>query len=85
MSNDQAIEQKIQTKGLTAARITPADIEANIISEHYFTAWDGSTASGDGMRSIWHDDKDAHRNQGNPCAPDDQAGIQRLPRLAATG
>lgn len=35
---DQAIEQEIQQKGLTAPRITPADIEENIVSEHYFTA-----------------------------------------------
>lgn len=41
MSTDQAIEQEIQAKGLTAPRITPGDIEANIASEHYFTAWDG--------------------------------------------
>ena len=39
--NDQTIEQEIQAKGLTAPRITPADIEANIISEHYFTAENG--------------------------------------------
>lgn len=39
--NDQAIEQEIQDKGLTAPRVTPADIEANITSEHYFTARDG--------------------------------------------
>jgi hypothetical protein len=39
--NDQAIEQEIQDKGLTAPRVTPADIEANIASEHYFTAADG--------------------------------------------
>ena len=38
---DQAIEQEIQAKGLTAPRVTPADIEANIASEHYFTAQDG--------------------------------------------
>lgn len=38
---DSAIEQEIQTKGLTAPRITPSDIEANIASEHYFTAADG--------------------------------------------
>ncbi len=36
--NDQAIEQEIQDKGLTAPRVTPADIEVNISSEHYFTA-----------------------------------------------
>ena len=39
--NDQAIEQEIQAKGLTAPRVTPQDIEANIASEHYFTASDG--------------------------------------------
>lgn len=38
---DQTIEQEIQAKGLTAPRVTPADIEANIASEHYFTAADG--------------------------------------------
>jgi len=39
MAND--IETEIQSKGLTAPRITPADIEANIASEHYFTAREG--------------------------------------------
>ena len=41
-TDDSAIEQEIQAKGLTAPRITPADIEANIASEHYFTAWEGA-------------------------------------------
>lgn len=41
MSTDQAIEQEIQAKGKTAPRITPADIEANIAKEFYFTAADG--------------------------------------------
>jgi hypothetical protein len=40
-TDDNAIEQEIQAKGLTAPRITPADIEDNIASEHYFTANDG--------------------------------------------
>ena len=40
--SDNEIEQEIQAKGLTAPRITPADIEANIASEHYFTAWEGA-------------------------------------------
>ena len=35
------IEQEIQAKGLTAPRVTPADVEANIDSEHYFTAGQG--------------------------------------------
>lgn len=38
----QQIEQEIQAKGLTAPRITPADIEANIADEFYFTAMDGA-------------------------------------------
>lgn len=38
--NDQSIEQEIQAKGLTAPRVTPADIEANIASVHYFIASD---------------------------------------------
>lgn len=42
---DQSIEQEIQAKGLTAPRITPADIEANIVSEHYFTARDGRSGA----------------------------------------
>ena len=40
-TTDETIEQEIQAKGLTAPRVTPADIEANIASEHYFTAEDG--------------------------------------------
>jgi hypothetical protein len=35
------IEDEIQAKGLTAPRITPVSIEANIKSEHYFTAFEG--------------------------------------------
>jgi hypothetical protein len=38
------IEQEIQAKGLTAPRITPADVEANIASEHFFTAADAIDA-----------------------------------------
>ena len=40
-TTDETIEQEIQAKGLTAPRVTPADIEAEIASEHYFTALDG--------------------------------------------
>jgi len=39
-ADDSAFEQEIQAKGLTAPRVTPADIEANIESAHYFTAAD---------------------------------------------
>lgn len=41
MKNEQAIEQEIQDKGLTAPRVTPADIEAKISSTFYFTANEG--------------------------------------------
>ena len=41
MSTDQVIEQEIQAKGLTAPRITLADIEASIDSWWHFTAAEG--------------------------------------------
>lgn len=39
--SDVQIEQEIQAKGLTAPRVTPAALQENIDSEHYFTAFDG--------------------------------------------
>ena len=47
-TDDSAIEQEIKAKGLTAARVTPTDIENNIVQEVYFTAADG--ADGNHMR-----------------------------------
>jgi hypothetical protein len=44
-SCDASIEEEILAKGLTAPRVTPADIEANIDSEHYFTATEGMMAA----------------------------------------
>ncbi len=41
MTSDVEIEQEIQSKGLTAPRVTPQRIEEVISSEHYFTALDG--------------------------------------------
>lgn len=43
--NDETIEQEIKAKGLTAPRVTPADIEANIAHEVYFTADHGATGA----------------------------------------
>jgi len=40
-TDDDGVEQEIQAKGLTAPRVTVADIEANIVSAHYFTAGEG--------------------------------------------
>lgn len=49
----KTIEEEIQSKGLTAPRVTPGDVEAAIASEHYFTALNGVTGrrhtSGDAM------------------------------------
>lgn len=36
--DDSAIEREIQAKGLTAPRVTPTEIEANIAEEYAFTA-----------------------------------------------
>ena len=35
MSNEQAIEQEIQAKGLNAPRLNPASIDARIVSDAY--------------------------------------------------
>ena len=45
-TDDAGIENLIQAKGKTAPRVTPADIEANIQTEAYFTAMQGAAASG---------------------------------------
>lgn len=43
--NDKDIEQEILAKGKTAARVTPAGVQANIVGEHYFTASEGVQAA----------------------------------------
>jgi len=40
-TDDDGIESEIRAKGKTAPRVTPADIEANILREDYFTAAQG--------------------------------------------
>ena len=47
--SDSTIEAEIKAKGLTAPRVTSADIKANIASEHYFTASDGFV----GHQTMW--------------------------------
>ena len=47
-TDDHGIEQEIQAKGLTAPRITPAAIQANIIGEYYFNAREGAEAASQG-------------------------------------
>ncbi|MNN80230.1 hypothetical protein D3C81_1969420 [compost metagenome] len=43
--SDKDIEQEILAKGKTAARITPAGVQANIVGEYYFTASEGVQAA----------------------------------------
>ena len=47
--SDHSIEQEIVAKGLTAPRVTPADIEANIAGEYYFTAEQAVSGFNKGM------------------------------------
>lgn len=49
--DNNSIEKEIQEKGKTAPRVTPSDIEANIASEHYFTAEDGVGRANKGQTS----------------------------------
>lgn len=39
--SDNEIEKEIQVKGKTAPRVTPAEIQSRISSEHYFTGEQG--------------------------------------------
>lgn len=41
MKNDQEIENEIVKRGLTAPRVSLADLKANIANAYYFTAKDG--------------------------------------------
>lgn len=45
-TTDATIEQEIQAKGLTAPRITPADVEANIVGELYINAAEAAKING---------------------------------------
>jgi Phage protein (N4 Gp49/phage Sf6 gene 66) family len=45
MTQDETTEKMIQAKGKTAPRVTPAAIDAAIVSEHYFTAEEGHVGS----------------------------------------
>lgn len=47
MSNDEQIEQEIKDKGLTAPRVTPADVEAEIADERYINVGGSLTVAGD--------------------------------------
>ena len=62
MATDQSIEQAIHDAGVDKApRITPADIEANIASEHYFTAYEGvfCVIAVENSDSVWETNDDS--------------------------
>lgn len=42
--DEASIERELQASGKTAPRLSPADIDAAIMSEHYFTGIAGATA-----------------------------------------
>lgn len=46
MATDAEIEKEIQTKGLTAPRVTPERIESVIVTQYFFTAAEGVEGSG---------------------------------------
>ena len=54
-TDDAGIEQEILDKGLTAPRVTPADIEDNIVSAYYFTAADGVSVEADKSPSFCYE------------------------------
>ncbi|HNM80835.1 MAG TPA: Gp49 family protein [Rhodocyclaceae bacterium] len=54
---DITIEQEIQAKGLTAPRITPDDVEANIFREYFFTADQGATIGIEGVTPYTSQDR----------------------------
>ena len=51
-NSDPSIERQIQAKGLTAPRVTPAALQANIDSDHYFTAFEGVAGHYDGQMGM---------------------------------
>ena len=60
MTGDSAIEAEIQAKGLTAPRVTPADLKANIAQEFYFTAEEGVAGAARGGRVTGPDSRPLH-------------------------
>lgn len=52
LTDEQSTEAAIQKAGKTAPRVTPVDIDATIVSEHYFTAAQGVEGSFGGAASL---------------------------------
>lgn len=66
--NDE-IQNEIEAKGLSAPRVTPADVEAEIASEHFFTGHEGAV----GAYHCHHG-----RHQGTPANEHNVAALSLL-------
>ena len=53
---DASVEEEILRRGLTAPRVTPGEVEANIVSEHYFTAEEGMVGARV-LKASFHNDE----------------------------
>lgn len=51
-NTDPSVERAIQAKGLNAPRVTPVALQANIVSEHYFTALQGVDGANNGAQPL---------------------------------
>lgn len=74
--SDAQIEQEIQAKGLTAPRVTLADIEGAIYSTHFFTAQhgiNGALGSGEAHQAF-HD----YNTLESTPSPNVHSGLSRL-------
>jgi hypothetical protein len=54
-TDDTGIEHAIIAKGLTAPRVTPSDITANISSVHFFTAREGCEGAHATGGQVYHE------------------------------
>lgn len=81
------IEEEIQVKGLTAPRVTPADVEANIVGAYYFTAANAMLQVTDEMVSrflSWKLPKEFFPDAGVSFSPTNPDGYEK-PGLWPTG
>ena len=61
-----SVSALIFAQGKPAPRVTPVDIEANIVSERYFTA-------ADGLKGAYRRNNDVHEHGGSPSAEEHSA------------
>jgi Phage protein (N4 Gp49/phage Sf6 gene 66) family len=57
VANEQVVENKIQELGLTAPRVTPDQIDAQIVAAYFFVAFDGVIGALAKQPEPLHDDE----------------------------